>query len=88
MNLQCIILSEALHKIVHTKWLYFGFAGGSVIKKKIHLPVQETWIQSLGWEDPLEKEMATHLSTLAWSTEEPGRLQPMGSQKSRTQLSD
>ena len=43
-----------------------------------HLPaIRETWVQSLGWEDPLEKEMATHSSTLAWKipwTEEPGRL--------------
>ena len=46
--------------------------------------MQETWDPSLGWEDPLEKEMATHSSTLAWKipqTEEPGRLQPMGSQR-------
>ena len=52
--------------------------------------IQETWLRSLGQEDPLEKEMATHSSTLAWKiprTEEPGRLQSMGSQ-SRTQLSD
>ena len=52
-----------------------------------HLPaVQETQVQSLGWEDPLEKEMATHSSTLAWKiprTEEPGGLQSMGSQKVR-----
>ena len=44
----------------------------------------ETWVQSLGWEDPLEKEMATHSSILAWKipwTEEPGRLQSMGSQR-------
>ena len=44
----------------------------------------ETWVQSLGWEDPLEKEMATHSSTLAWKipwTEEPGGLQSMGSQR-------
>ena len=44
----------------------------------------ETWVWSLGWEDPLEKEMATHSSTLAWKipwTEEPGRLQSMGSQR-------
>ena len=43
--------------------------------------VQETQVQSLGWEDPLEKEMATHSSTLAWKipwTEKPGRLQSMG----------
>ena len=45
---------------------------------------QETWVQSLGWEDPLEKEMATHSSILAWRipwTEDPGRLQSMGSQR-------
>ena len=46
--------------------------------------VQETQVQSLGWEDPLEKEMATHSSNLAWTipwTEEPGGLQSMGSQR-------
>ena len=44
----------------------------------------ETWVQSLGWEDPLEKEVATHCSVLAWRipwTEEPGGLQSMGSQR-------
>ena len=49
--------------------------------------VQKTWVRSLGWEDPLEKEMATHSSILAWRipwTEEPGRLQSMGSQESDT----
>ena len=50
-----------------------------------HLPaIWDTWVRSLGWEDPLEKAMATHSSTLArkipW-TEEPGRLQSMGSQR-------
>ena len=48
--------------------------------------MQETRVRSLGWEDPLEKEMATHSSTIAWKipwTEEPGRLQSMGSQKVR-----
>ena len=47
---------------------------------------QETWVQSPGWEDPLEEGMATHSSILAWRipwTEEPGRLQPMGSQRVR-----
>ena len=46
--------------------------------------MQETQIRSLGWKDPLEKEMATHSSTLAWRIpwrEEPGRLQSMGSQR-------
>ena len=49
--------------------------------------MQEMWIQSLGWEDPLDKEMATHSSILVWEipwAEEPGRLQSMGSQKSLT----
>ena len=50
-----------------------------------HLPtMQETWVQSLGWEDPLEKEMAPHSSTLAWRIPwmaEPGRLQSMGLQR-------
>ena len=43
--------------------------------------MQETWVLSLGWEDPLEKEMASHSSILAWKipwTEEPGRLRPWG----------
>ena len=47
--------------------------------------IQETQVRSLGQEDPLEKEMATHSNILAWKiswTEEPGRLQSMGSQES------
>ena len=47
------------------------------------LVMQETWVQSLGWEDPLEKRMAIHSSILVWRipwTEESGRLQPTGSQ--------
>ena len=58
-------------------------------KKKIHLPVQETQemlVQSLGQEDPLEEEMATHSGILAWKilwTEKPGGLQSMGSQRVR-----
>ena len=43
--------------------------------------MQETWVQSLGWEDPLEEDMATHSSILAWRipwTEEPSRLQSIG----------
>ena len=46
--------------------------------------MQDTWVQSLGWEDLLEKGMATHSSILAWRipwTEEPGRLQSIGSQR-------
>ena len=48
-----------------------------------HLPaMQETWVQTLGQEEPLEKAMATHFSTLAWKipwSEQPGRLESMGS---------
>ena len=48
------------------------------------LTMLKTWVQSLSWEDPLEKEIATHSSILAWRipwTEEPGGLQSMGSQR-------
>ena len=64
---------------------YPGFPGGSVLKT---LPAtqetQEMRVRFLGWEDPLEKEMAIHTSILAWGilwTEEPGGLQPIGSQR-------
>ena len=46
--------------------------------------MQETWVQSLGWEDPLEKEMVAHSSILAWKipwTAEPGRVPSIGSQR-------
>ena len=59
--------------------MYLGFPGGSDGKAA----VWETRVQSLGWEDPLEKEMATHFSITAWRiprTEEPGGLQSTGSQ--------
>ena len=49
--------------------------------------MQETQVQTLGWEDPLEKEMAAHSSILAWKipwTQQPGGLQSMGVTKSRT----
>ena len=56
-----------------------------VVQFAKNLPaMQETWVPSLGWEDPLEKGMATHSSILAWRipwTEEPGGLQTMGSQR-------
>ena len=59
--------------------MQWGFPGGSVLN---NLPaMQEMWARSLGWEDPLEKEMATHSSIIAWEipqTEERGRLQYMG----------
>ena len=64
-----------------------GFPGGSVVKNPS--AVQEMRVLSLGQEDPLEKEMAAHSSILAWEipwTQEPGRLQSTGLQKSRTWL--
>ena len=51
--------------------------------------MQEMWVRSLGWEDLLEKEIASHSSVLAWEipwTEEPGRVQSMGSQRVRHDL--
>ena len=67
-------------------WSY-GNSGGSVVKNP---PVKQgAWVQSLDWEDPLKKEMATHSNILAWKlpwAEEPGGLQSMGLQKSWTQL--
>ena len=59
-----------------------GLLGGSAVKN--HLLTQETWVQFLGWEDHLEKEMVTHSSILAWEipwTEKPGGLHSMGSQR-------
>ena len=51
--------------------------------QRISLPMQETWVQSLGRDDPLEKEMTTHPSILPW-TEGPGGHSPQWSQKSQT----
>ena len=63
--------------------LLFTKLGASLVVQRLkHLPaMQETWVRSLGWEDPLEKDMATHSSILAWRipwTEEPGGLQSLG----------
>ena len=64
----------------------FPFEGASLVAQRLkRLPAMwETWVRSLGQEDPLEKEKATHSSILAWRipwTEEPGRLQSVGSQR-------
>ena len=69
------------------KYYYYPpFSGNraSLVAQTVKRPpgMPETQVQSLGWEDPLEKEVAAHSSTLAWKipwTEEPGRLQSMGS---------
>ena len=64
---------------------YKSIRASLVAQRLKHLPgMQETWVRSLGWADPLEKEMAIHSSTLAWRIpwrEEPGRLQSMGLQR-------
>ena len=62
------------------------YSWASLVAQQVkNLPaMQETWVQSLGWEDPLEKGMETHNSILDWRilwTEEPGRLQSIGSQR-------
>ena len=62
-----------------------GFPGDSAVKNPPAM--QETQVQSLDWQDPLEEEMATHSSILAWEipwTEKPGRLQSMGVSESDT----
>ena len=82
----CIYIYTAY---MHTGWLYvFGSqAWASLVAQMVkkNLPAMwETWVQSLHWEDLLEKGMATHSSIVAWripGTEEPGRLQSMGSQR-------
>ena len=82
--MECYVLrTEALSHLIllKTQWVFF------ILQTVKNLPaMQETWVPSLGGEDPLEKEMATHSSILAWKipwTEEPGRLQSMGSQRVR-----
>ena len=69
------------------EFTYLNAPASLVAQRLKHLPaMQETWVRTLGQEDPLEKEMATHSSILAWRipwTEEPGGLQSMGSQRVR-----
>ena len=73
---------------IHCCIYFFNLLWASLVAQRVkRLPaIQETWVRSLGQEDPLEKEMAIHSSTLAWKilwTEKPGRLQSMGSQRVR-----
>ena len=83
-NLYSYINSSICYRISSSQLITILFITAQRVK---HLPVmQKTQVQSLGWEDPLEKEMATHSSILAWRipwTEEPGSLQSMGSQRVR-----
>ena len=72
--------SDTTERLTHT---YMVLKGASLVAQMVkNLPaVLKTWVQSLGQEDPLEEEMATHSTVLAWRspwTEEPGKLQSMG----------
>ena len=90
------LLSMGSHRVGHD-WSDLAAAaaaghymGTSLVTQMVKcLPaMQETWVRSLGREDPLEKEMATHSSILAWRipwTEEPGGLQSLGSQSDMTE---
>ena len=85
------MFSEFIHTIAWVKISFlfkadYHFIWASLVAQMVkNLPaMQETWVKSLGWEDPLEEGMATHSSSLAWrtpQTEEPGRLWSMGSQR-------
>ena len=81
----CSILPQNLFN----KSLFLFFPGTSLVAQTVkHLStMRETWVQSLGWEDPLEKEMAIHSSTLAWKipwTEEPVGYSPWGPKEADT----
>ena len=84
-----VLFFIVLIRCYYFKWLsqsMWGLFGASLVAQRLkHLPgMRETRVWSLGWEDPLEEEMATHSSTLAWRIpwrEEPGRLQSMGLQR-------
>ena len=80
------ILFDLYLSLFNLYWDFLEEKGTSLVAQSVKNPpaIQETQVQSLGWEDPLEKGMATHSSILPWRipwTEEPGRLQCMGSQR-------
>ena len=88
------LVTTVLHNPLFARFLqymiyispYFSLLRTSLLAQMVKRlsPMWETWVRSLGQEDPLEKEMAIHSSTIAWKipwTEEPGRLQSMGSQR-------
>ena len=80
-NVRLISAVQLSDSVMH---VYPGFPGSSMVKNPPTM--WETWVRSLGQEDPLEKEMATHSSILAWEipwTEESGGLRSMGSQRVR-----
>jgi len=73
-----------MYKIQRNLFIIYLWASLVAQRLKCLPPMWETWVRSVGQEDPLEKEMATHSSILAWRIpwmEEPDRLQSMGSQR-------
>ena len=88
-EIKCFVFLKKLLQDLKATITYFkvnlqGFPGGAVVKNPS--AVQEMWVGSLGWEDPLEEEMATHSSSLAWNIpqkEKLGELQSVGSQRIR-----
>ena len=85
--LQSLGSQRVKHDLVIEQLFLWGLLGGSVIKN--FLANAEAWVQSLVQEDPLEKEMATHFSVLAWEipwTEEPGVFQSVGLTRVRHNL--
>ena len=86
-----VLLSGSWSQKARSNCLRLGRDWASLVAQKVEFAMQETWVQSLGQENPMEKGMATPSSILAWRipwTEEPGRLQSMGFTKSQTPLSD
>ena len=91
----CMVDSRSIH-ISTNDWILFLFmaqkywdmdlTGSSVLWFRICLPTQETCVSFLGWEDPLEKEMATHSSILVWRIPWTGGLQSLGSKRVRHDL--
>jgi len=81
------ISKGTLKNVFSVAKLYYGLRGGAVVKNPPAMQeMQETRVWSLGWEGPLEEEVATHSSILAWRIpwiEEPGGLQSLGSQRVR-----
>ena len=79
-------ITSDIHKwALFSLWLCLFILSGVISVKRLST-MRETWVRALGWEDPLEKEMTIHSSTIGWKipwTEEPGRLQSMGLQRVR-----
>ena len=81
--MQCTftITPQRVWKELLSSW---GFPGGSAVKTSVSTELRGVQVRSLGWESPLEKELATHSSILTWEipwTKEPGRLLSMGLQR-------